>query len=75
MILKFFTLGNLGSLYIKAINSAVVVGLYYGFLTTVSMGPSYLLLLRTWFLEEGDSEGIEKRVSATTGFLMVWGSS
>nr|YP_009671098.1 Ycf1 [Passiflora tetrandra]YP_009671110.1 Ycf1 [Passiflora tetrandra]QCX30320.1 Ycf1 [Passiflora tetrandra]QCX30321.1 Ycf1 [Passiflora tetrandra] len=70
MILKSFILGNLVSLYMKIINSAVVVGLYYGFLTTFSMGPSYLLLLRTWFLEEGDEEGTEKRVSATTGFLM-----
>ncbi|KAJ9538027.1 hypothetical protein OSB04_030760 [Centaurea solstitialis] len=30
----------------KIINSVVVVGLYYGFLTTFSIGPSYLFLLR-----------------------------
>nr|QNM40156.1 Ycf1 [Passiflora contracta]QNM40168.1 Ycf1 [Passiflora contracta] len=70
MILKSFILANLVSLYMKIINSAVVVGLYYGFLTTFSVGPSYLLLLRTWFLEEENEEGTEKRVSATTGFLM-----
>nr|YP_009501444.1 hypothetical chloroplast RF19 [Passiflora pittieri]YP_009501456.1 hypothetical chloroplast RF19 [Passiflora pittieri]AXB38012.1 hypothetical chloroplast RF19 [Passiflora pittieri]AXB38024.1 hypothetical chloroplast RF19 [Passiflora pittieri] len=71
MILKSFILGNLGSLYIKIINSAVVGGLYYGFLTTFSVGPSYLLLLRTFFLQEGEGEeGTEKKVSATTGFLM-----
>nr|YP_010006502.1 Ycf1 [Mitostemma brevifilis]YP_010006515.1 Ycf1 [Mitostemma brevifilis]QNR05177.1 Ycf1 [Mitostemma brevifilis]QNR05190.1 Ycf1 [Mitostemma brevifilis] len=70
MILKSFILGNLVSLYMRIINSAVVVGLYYGFLATFPMGPSYLLLLRTWFLEEGEEEGTEKKVSATTGFIM-----
>ncbi|KAL0002001.1 hypothetical protein SO802_015782 [Lithocarpus litseifolius] len=44
----------------------VVVGLYYGFLTTFSIGPSYLFLLRARVIEEG----IEKKVSATTGFIM-----
>ncbi|CAN6454535.1 unnamed protein product [Victoria cruziana] len=32
------------------VNSVVMVGLYYEFLTTFSMGPSYLLLLRTRFI-------------------------
>uniref|UniRef100_A0A6N2MHG5 Translocon at the inner envelope membrane of chloroplasts 214 n=2 Tax=Salix viminalis TaxID=40686 RepID=A0A6N2MHG5_SALVM len=50
----------------KIINSVVVVGLYYGFLTTFSMGPSYLFLLRARVIEEGE-EGTEKKVSATTG--------
>nr|YP_009869843.1 hypothetical protein RF1 [Tristicha trifaria]QKJ81784.1 hypothetical protein RF1 [Tristicha trifaria] len=27
------------------INSVVVFGLYYGFLTTTSVGPSYLFLI------------------------------
>lgn len=49
----------------KIINSVVVVGLYYGFLTTFSIGPSYLLLLRARVMEEGT----EKKVSATTGFI------
>ncbi|XP_020523875.1 uncharacterized protein LOC110007396, partial [Amborella trichopoda] len=52
----------------KIINSVVVVGLYYGFLTTFSIGPSYLFLLRARVLEEGE-EGTEKKVSATTGFI------
>ncbi|KAK8356413.1 hypothetical protein V6Z11_A05G355700 [Gossypium hirsutum] len=34
-----------------------MVGLYYGFLTTLSIGPSYIFLLRA-------------RVSATTGFIV-----
>nr|QGU84384.1 hypothetical chloroplast RF19 [Casearia velutina] len=68
MILKSFILGNLVSLCMKIINSVVVVGLYYGFLTTFSMGPSYLFLLRARVIEEGE-EGIEKKVSATTGFI------
>nr|YP_010557991.1 hypothetical protein RF1 [Euphorbia echinulata]UED19101.1 hypothetical protein RF1 [Euphorbia echinulata] len=65
MILKSFILGNLVSLCMKILNSVVVVGLYYGFLTTFSMGPSYLLLLRAWVIEEGT----ETKVSATTGFI------
>nr|YP_010598644.1 Ycf1 protein [Koenigia nummulariifolia]YP_010598656.1 Ycf1 protein [Koenigia nummulariifolia]WAL02679.1 Ycf1 protein [Koenigia nummulariifolia]WAL02691.1 Ycf1 protein [Koenigia nummulariifolia] len=59
----FFLLGNL---CMKIVNSAVVVGLYYGFLTTFSIGPSYLVLLRTLVMEEG----AEKKVAATTGFIM-----
>nr|USG57752.1 hypothetical protein RF1 [Primula qiupuensis] len=65
MILKSFLLGNLVSLCLKIINSVVVVGLYYGFLTTFSIGPSYLFLLRAQVMEEGT----EKKVSATTGFI------
>nr|UEV86398.1 hypothetical chloroplast RF1 [Albizia kalkora]UEV86417.1 hypothetical chloroplast RF1 [Albizia kalkora] len=65
MILKCFILDNLVSLCMKIINSVVVVGLYYGFLTTFSIGPSYLFLLRARVMEEGT----EKKVSATTGFI------
>nr|YP_009419897.1 hypothetical chloroplast RF1 [Sinojackia rehderiana]ASM46576.1 hypothetical chloroplast RF1 [Sinojackia rehderiana] len=65
MILKSFLLGNLVSLCMKIINSVVVVGLYYGFLTTFSIGPSYLFLLRAQVMEEGT----ENKVSATTGFI------
>nr|QXG83103.1 hypothetical protein [Stylidium petiolare] len=65
MILKSFLLGNLVSLCMKIINSVVVVGLYYGFMTTFSIGPYYLFLLRTHVMEEGT----EKKVSATTGFI------
>nr|YP_010979495.1 hypothetical chloroplast RF1 [Calanthe mannii]WOC83407.1 hypothetical chloroplast RF1 [Calanthe mannii] len=65
MILKSFLLGNPLSLCMKIINSVVVVGLYYGFLTTFSIGPSYLFLLRARVMEEGT----EKEVSATTGFI------
>nr|AWT40616.1 hypothetical chloroplast RF1 [Cercis chuniana] len=65
MILKSFILENLVSLCMKIINSVVVVGLYYGFLTTFSIGPSYLFLLRARVMEEGT----EKKVSATTGFI------
>nr|YP_010214516.1 hypothetical chloroplast RF19 [Loranthus pseudo-odoratus]UBN08372.1 hypothetical chloroplast RF19 [Loranthus pseudo-odoratus] len=68
MILKSFLLGNLVSLCMKIINSVVVVGLYYGFLTTFSIGPSYLFLLRAQVMEER-KEGTEKKVSAITGFI------
>nr|YP_010714402.1 Ycf1 protein [Chiloschista exuperei]WDD57630.1 Ycf1 protein [Chiloschista exuperei] len=47
MILKSFLLGNPFFLCMKIINSVFVIGLYYGFMTTFSIGPSYLLLLRT----------------------------
>nr|YP_010389476.1 hypothetical chloroplast RF1 [Delavaya toxocarpa]UPQ44797.1 hypothetical chloroplast RF1 [Delavaya toxocarpa]UYA96916.1 hypothetical chloroplast RF1 [Delavaya toxocarpa]UZC54247.1 hypothetical chloroplast RF1 [Delavaya toxocarpa] len=67
MIFQSFILilGNLVSLCMKIINSVVVVGLYYGFLTTFSIGPSYLFLLRARVMEKGT----EKKVSATTGFI------
>nr|QXO05639.1 hypothetical chloroplast RF1 [Zeuxine affinis] len=65
MIFKYFLLGNPLSLCMRIINSVVVVGLYYGFLTTLSIGPSYLFLLRARVMEEGT----EEEVSATTGFL------
>uniref|UniRef100_A0AAU7VDN3 Protein TIC 214 n=1 Tax=Ranunculus monophyllus TaxID=286940 RepID=A0AAU7VDN3_9MAGN len=65
MILKYFILGNLVSSCMKIINSVIVVGLYYGFLTTFSIGPSYFFLLRARVMEEG----AEKEVSATTGFI------
>nr|YP_009766980.1 Ycf1 [Ateleia glazioveana]QIS97515.1 Ycf1 [Ateleia glazioveana] len=61
MILQSFILDNLVALCMKIINSIVVVGLYYGFLTTFSIGPSYLFLLR--------AQGTEKKVSAKTGFI------
>ncbi|KAI3834616.1 hypothetical protein MKW92_001531 [Papaver armeniacum] len=64
MILKSFLLGNLLSLCMKIINSVatVVVRLYYGFLTTFSIGPSYLFLLRARVIKERT----EKEVSETT---------
>nr|YP_010203732.1 hypothetical protein RF1 [Lonicera x heckrottii]YP_010469511.1 Ycf1 protein [Lonicera periclymenum]UAM95761.1 hypothetical protein RF1 [Lonicera x heckrottii]UVF33139.1 Ycf1 protein [Lonicera periclymenum] len=65
MTLQFFQLANLVSLCMRIINSAVVVGLYYGFLTTFSIGSSYLFLLRAHVMEEAR----EKKISATTGFL------
>ncbi|KAJ0011369.1 hypothetical protein Pint_33618 [Pistacia integerrima] len=37
-------LGNLISLCMELINSVVMVKLYYGFLTTFSIGPSLLSL-------------------------------
>nr|YP_010892309.1 hypothetical chloroplast RF1 [Ludwigia prostrata]WJO90005.1 hypothetical chloroplast RF1 [Ludwigia prostrata] len=66
MILKSFILG---SLWREIINSVVMVGLYYGFLTTFSIGPSYLLHLRTILVEKGE-KGDENKVSATMGFIM-----
>nr|YP_010512611.1 hypothetical protein Ycf1 [Baptisia leucophaea]UXL84018.1 hypothetical protein Ycf1 [Baptisia leucophaea] len=65
MIFQSFILDNLVSLCMKIMNSVVVVGLYYGFLTTFSIGPSYLFLLRARVMEEGT----EKKASATIGFI------
>ncbi|KAL5067662.1 hypothetical protein RYX36_018549 [Vicia faba] len=50
---------------VKILNSAVVIGFYYGFLTTFSIGPSYLFLLRGQILGKGS----ETKISATTGFI------
>nr|YP_006665838.1 hypothetical chloroplast RF19 [Elodea canadensis]AEY84711.1 hypothetical chloroplast RF19 [Elodea canadensis] len=58
-------LPGLGNLCIRIINSVVVVGLYYGFLTVFSIGPSSLFLLRARVIEEGT----EEEISATTGFI------
>nr|YP_009652230.1 hypothetical chloroplast RF19 [Lespedeza davurica]QDA22070.1 hypothetical chloroplast RF19 [Lespedeza davurica] len=65
MIFQSFIGDNLVFLCMKIINSIVVMGLYYGFLTTFSIGPSYLFLLRARVVEEGT----EKKISATTGFI------
>nr|WKL06535.1 hypothetical protein RF1 [Corchoropsis crenata var. hupehensis] len=62
--------GNLIPLCIctKIINSVVMVGLYYGFLTTLSIGPSYLFFLRARVMED-EEEGPDNKVSSTTGFI------
>nr|YP_009512320.1 hypothetical chloroplast RF19 [Stylosanthes scabra]AXJ91684.1 hypothetical chloroplast RF19 [Stylosanthes scabra] len=65
MIFQSFILDNLVYLYMKIMNSVVVVGLYYGFLSTFSIGPSYLFLLRARIMQEGT----EKKLSATAGFI------
>nr|YP_010898283.1 hypothetical chloroplast RF1 [Dipterocarpus littoralis]WHL46712.1 hypothetical chloroplast RF1 [Dipterocarpus littoralis] len=51
----------------KITNSVVVVGLYYGFLTTFSIGPAYLFLLRARVIK--GEEGTKKKVSEITGFF------
>nr|YP_010602180.1 Ycf1 [Mexipedium xerophyticum]WAN76123.1 Ycf1 [Mexipedium xerophyticum] len=66
MIFKSIILGNTLYACMKIINSVVLVGLYYGFLTTFSIGPSYLFLLRSRVMEEGT----EREVSAMTGFIV-----
>nr|QVX28442.1 hypothetical chloroplast RF1 [Tabaroa caatingicola] len=65
MIFQSLILDNLVSLCMKIMNSVIVVGLYYGFLTTFSVGPSYLFLLRARVMEGGT----KKKVSATIGFV------
>ncbi|RYR41005.1 hypothetical protein Ahy_A09g046745 [Arachis hypogaea] len=53
MIFQSFILDNLVYLCMKIMNPVVVVGLYYGFLSTFFIGPSYLFLLRTQIMQEG----------------------
>ncbi|XP_061342661.1 protein TIC 214-like [Gastrolobium bilobum] len=65
MIFQSFIRDNLVSLCMKIMNSVVVIGLYYGLLTTFSIGPSYLFLIRARVIEEGTG----KKVSATIGFI------
>nr|YP_009092727.1 hypothetical protein ycf1 [Eustrephus latifolius]YP_009092739.1 hypothetical protein ycf1 [Eustrephus latifolius]AIR12578.1 hypothetical protein ycf1 [Eustrephus latifolius]AIR12579.1 hypothetical protein ycf1 [Eustrephus latifolius] len=64
MILESLLLSS--NLCMKITNSVVVVGLYYGFLSTFSIGPSYFFLVRSRFVYEIR----EKEISATTGFIM-----
>nr|QKV48567.1 hypothetical chloroplast RF19 [Vicia ramuliflora] len=66
MISNYFLRENLVGFCVKILNSAVVIGLYYGFLTTFSIGPSYLFLIRALVTEE---EGSETKIAATTGFI------
>lgn len=53
MIFKSFLFSSL-SFSMRIINSVVVVGLYYGFMTTFSIGPSQIFFLQSWIREEGD---------------------
>ncbi|RYR76317.1 hypothetical protein Ahy_A01g000916 isoform B [Arachis hypogaea] len=45
MIFQSFILDNLVYLCMKIMNSIGMVGLYYGFLSTFSIRPSYLFFL------------------------------
>ncbi|RHN82289.1 putative protein TIC214 [Medicago truncatula] len=65
MIYQLFILDRLVGLWLKILNSAIVMGLYYGFLTTFSIGPSYLFLIRARVMDKGT----ETEIAATTGFI------
>nr|YP_010010877.1 hypothetical chloroplast RF19 [Medicago archiducis-nicolai]QOI00498.1 hypothetical chloroplast RF19 [Medicago archiducis-nicolai] len=65
MITQSFILDRLVALFLKILNSAIVMGLYFGFLTTFSIGPSYLFLIRARVMDEGT----ETEIAATTGFI------
>src|SRR6266487_984480 len=62
---QLFVLNSFVVLWLKIVNSAVVIGLYYGFLSSLSIGPSYLFLIRARIMEEGP----ETEIAATTGFI------
>nr|YP_010977028.1 hypothetical chloroplast RF1 [Zantedeschia elliottiana]YP_010977046.1 hypothetical chloroplast RF1 [Zantedeschia elliottiana]WNZ34155.1 hypothetical chloroplast RF1 [Zantedeschia elliottiana]WNZ34156.1 hypothetical chloroplast RF1 [Zantedeschia elliottiana] len=70
MIFKFVLLGDALS---KITNSAVIVGLYYGFLTVFSTGPFCLFFLRTLVLEQGEDEQTATGVGLIMGqfFMLV----
>ncbi|KAL9280440.1 putative protein TIC214 [Arabidopsis thaliana] len=72
MVFQSFILGNLVSLYMKIINSVIVVGLYYEFLTIFSIGPSYLFLLRVWTKENKDREESIATTCFIAGQLMMF---
>nr|QJA26596.1 hypothetical chloroplast RF1 [Trigonella foenum-graecum] len=65
MIYQSWIPGYLVALCLKIMNSAVVIGLYYGFLSTFSIGPSYLFLIRARVMEKDT----ETKIAATTGFI------
>nr|AXY95843.1 hypothetical chloroplast RF19 [Pisum sativum subsp. elatius]QTC07690.1 hypothetical chloroplast RF19 [Pisum sativum subsp. elatius] len=66
MICKYFVRDSFRGFCLQILNSAVVIGLYYGFLTTIAIGPSYVLLIRARVMEK---EGSETEIAATTGFI------
>ncbi|CAL5181053.1 unnamed protein product [Lathyrus oleraceus] len=43
MICKYFVRDSFRGFCLQILNSAVVIGLYYGFLTTIAIGPSLCL--------------------------------
>jgi len=45
MIYQSFILDRSIALCLKILNSAIIMGLYYGFLTTFFIEPSYLFLI------------------------------
>nr|YP_009141464.1 hypothetical chloroplast RF19 [Lathyrus tingitanus]AIL55990.1 hypothetical chloroplast RF19 [Lathyrus tingitanus] len=65
MISNVLIRNSLVGFCLKILNSTVVIGLYYGFLSTASIGPSYLFLIRARVMEKGS----ETEIAATTGFL------
>nr|UCU57573.1 hypothetical chloroplast RF1 [Hypericum ascyron]UCU57587.1 hypothetical chloroplast RF1 [Hypericum ascyron] len=64
--------GNLLLVVIRFSNSFIVVGVFYGLITTFAMvGPSYLFFLRAWVIEDVEEQmENEKRQAARTGFIM-----
>jgi len=59
MIYQLFIRDRLVALCLKILNSVIVTGLYYGFLTTFSIGPSYLFLIRARVMDEGTETEIQ----------------
>nr|QWL15999.1 hypothetical chloroplast RF19 [Plantago crassifolia]QWL16019.1 hypothetical chloroplast RF19 [Plantago crassifolia] len=57
---------NLVPVCIKIFNSEIVFGLYYGFISSFSMGPSFLFLSQALAREEA----IEKKAATMSGTLM-----
>ncbi|KAJ8425437.1 LOW QUALITY PROTEIN: hypothetical protein Cgig2_032237 [Carnegiea gigantea] len=49
---------DLASLSMRIMNSVIVVGLYYGFLTTFSIGPSYCLLFQAHIKKKEKKQSI-----------------
>nr|YP_010173621.1 hypothetical chloroplast RF1 [Medicago arabica]QSJ48862.1 hypothetical chloroplast RF1 [Medicago arabica]UGK73028.1 hypothetical protein RF1 [Medicago arabica]UZC30303.1 hypothetical protein RF1 [Medicago arabica]UZC30379.1 hypothetical protein RF1 [Medicago arabica] len=52
-------------MFTSVLNSAIVAGMYFGFLTTFSVGPSYIFLIRARVMHKGT----ETEIAATTGFI------
>ncbi|CAK8576494.1 unnamed protein product [Lathyrus sativus] len=65
MNFNFFIRNSLVGFCLRILNSTVVIGLYYGFLTTAYIGPSYLFLIQARVMEKGS----ETEIAATSGFL------
>nr|YP_010173545.1 hypothetical chloroplast RF1 [Medicago coronata]QSJ48724.1 hypothetical chloroplast RF1 [Medicago coronata] len=65
MIYQSFLRDRLVALCLKILNSTMIPGVGCGFLTTFSIAPSYLFLIRARVMDEGT----ETEIAATTGFI------
>nr|YP_010574397.1 hypothetical protein Ycf1 [Halophila ovalis]YP_010574402.1 hypothetical protein Ycf1 [Halophila ovalis]UZH94408.1 hypothetical protein Ycf1 [Halophila ovalis]UZH94413.1 hypothetical protein Ycf1 [Halophila ovalis] len=68
-IRRFSTAYGFNFVFMSIMNSVWTLGLYYGFISTVSMGPCYILFIRIWILEKESNKKKNFTAAAVTGFV------